>query len=97
MAGSLGTGVFISHLHSHSDFGTCLRTWEIYFCKRQRFSGVQEQEAPDKSIVSGFLVAQPMLGMLMRPDAAFVHNPLPTTSPHSRIKTFPSSSECVTS
>lgn len=93
----MGIGVLISHLDSHSDSGTCLETWELYFFKRQRFSGVPEQESPDKSIVSGFLVAQAMLGILMRPDAAFVHNPLPTISPHSRIKTFPFSSECVTS
>lgn len=49
MAGSMGIGVLISHFDSHSDSGTCLRTWEIYFFKRQRFSGVQEQESPDKS------------------------------------------------
>lgn len=63
--------------------------WQLDFLKCQRTSGVREQESPDRSIISGFLVAQPMLGIPMRPDAALGPDPLPMISSHPGLRHFP--------
>lgn len=88
-AGSVAISALIAYLAATEMLEQAWEPWQLDFFKCQRVSGVQEQKSPDKSIISGFLVAQPMLGTLMRPDAALVHNLLPMISPHPELRHFP--------
>lgn len=58
-------GGLTSHFSGHGNSGTLPKTVGVIFLQKAKVFGVQGSGSPDKNMISGFLVAWPMLGMLM--------------------------------